>query len=141
MPITLDRRPKGTYPSGVFHISLGSTLCIESELKSEVTLGNVPSLVAYIKTRFVCKRCDCMIWRSTIKRNAISANSSYMRNRHRCIHHVWSFRTLSLNFCPSFVNHFALCPHFIIPSFHILFFSPMHENISTCFVWKRGDSR
>jgi len=47
MPITLDRRPKGTYPSGVFHISLGSTLCIESELKSEVTLGNVPSSVAW----------------------------------------------------------------------------------------------
>src|ERR1700722_6721514 len=54
MPITLDRRPNGTYSSGVFHTSLGSTLCIESELKSEVTLGNVPSLVRCFDCDIVC---------------------------------------------------------------------------------------
>ncbi len=59
MPITLDRRPKGTYPSGIFHTSLRSTLCIESELERDVTLGNVPSselailLYTYIYTEDV----------------------------------------------------------------------------------------
>jgi hypothetical protein len=43
MPITLDRRPTGTYTFGVFHTSLGSTLCTESEVKSEGTLGGLPS--------------------------------------------------------------------------------------------------
>jgi hypothetical protein len=32
----------GPYPFGVFHTSLGSTLCTESELKSDLSLG-VPS--------------------------------------------------------------------------------------------------
>jgi hypothetical protein len=42
MPITLDRRPMGLYSFGVFLTSLGSTLCTESELKSEWAPGNVP---------------------------------------------------------------------------------------------------
>jgi hypothetical protein len=45
MPITLDRKPKGRYPFGVFHISLGSTLCTEFELKGDWTVGDLPSLV------------------------------------------------------------------------------------------------
>jgi hypothetical protein len=45
MPITLDRRPKGRYPFGVFHISMGSTLCTEFELKSDWTVGDLPSSV------------------------------------------------------------------------------------------------
>ena len=44
MAITLEERPIRTCHFGVFHISLGSTLCTESELKSDVALGNVPSL-------------------------------------------------------------------------------------------------
>ena len=44
MAITLEERHKGTCPFGVFHISLGSTLCTESELKSEWAPGNVPLL-------------------------------------------------------------------------------------------------
>ena len=47
MAITLEERPIRTCHFGVFHISLGSTLCTESELKSDVALGNVPSLVQY----------------------------------------------------------------------------------------------
>ena len=47
MPITLDRSPKGRYPFGVFHTSLGSTLCTESELKSDWTVGDLPSLDRY----------------------------------------------------------------------------------------------
>jgi hypothetical protein len=43
MAITLEERPIRTCHFGVFHISLGSTLCTESELKSDVALGNVPS--------------------------------------------------------------------------------------------------
>jgi hypothetical protein len=45
MPITLDWRPKGRYPFEVFHTSMGSTFCTESELKSDVTVGDLPSLV------------------------------------------------------------------------------------------------
>ena len=43
MAITLEERPKGTCHFGVFHISLGSTLCTESELKSDGTVGGLPS--------------------------------------------------------------------------------------------------
>ncbi len=43
MPLTLEKRPTGTYPSGVFHTSLGSTLPTESELESDGTVGNVSS--------------------------------------------------------------------------------------------------
>jgi formyltetrahydrofolate synthetase len=46
MPITVDRRPKGTYPFRVFHTSLGFTLCTESEFKSDLTAEKVPSLVS-----------------------------------------------------------------------------------------------
>ncbi len=49
MPITLDGRPIGTYLFGVFHTSLGSTLCTESELKSNLIVGEVPSLATYQK--------------------------------------------------------------------------------------------
>ncbi len=45
MPITLNRRPMGTYPFGVSYTSLGSTLCIESQLKSDLSVASVPSLV------------------------------------------------------------------------------------------------
>ena len=45
MAITLDRRPKGRYPCGIFHTSLGSTLCIESELKSDGPVDGLPLLV------------------------------------------------------------------------------------------------
>ncbi len=48
MPITLDRRPKGRYPFGVFYTSMGSTFCTESELKSDLTVGDLPSLVAQV---------------------------------------------------------------------------------------------
>ncbi len=34
----------GTYAFKIFHISMGSTLCTESEVKSDWTVGNVPSL-------------------------------------------------------------------------------------------------
>jgi hypothetical protein len=44
MPITLDRRPMGTSPFEVFHTSLGSTLCTESELKSDLSVASVLSL-------------------------------------------------------------------------------------------------
>jgi hypothetical protein len=44
MAINLEERPKSTCPFGVFPISLGSTLCTESELKSDLTVGNAPSL-------------------------------------------------------------------------------------------------
>ena len=47
MPITLDRSPKGRYPFGVFHTSMGSTLCTESELKSDWTVGDLSSLVLF----------------------------------------------------------------------------------------------
>ncbi len=47
MPITLDRRPKGRYPFGIFHISMGSTLCTEFELKSDWTVGDLPSSVGH----------------------------------------------------------------------------------------------
>ena len=45
MSITLDQRPMGTYPFEVFHTSSGSTLCIEIELQSDLTVASVPSLV------------------------------------------------------------------------------------------------
>ncbi len=35
----------GTYPFGIFHTSMGSTLCIECELKSDLPVASVPSLV------------------------------------------------------------------------------------------------
>jgi hypothetical protein len=44
VPIILKRRPACTYPFGVFHISLGSTLCRELELKSEEAVDGLPSL-------------------------------------------------------------------------------------------------
>jgi hypothetical protein len=44
MPITLDRRPKNRYPFGIFHTSLGSTLCTDAELKSDLTVGVLSSL-------------------------------------------------------------------------------------------------
>ncbi len=43
MPITLDRMPKDLYPFGVFHTTLGSTLCTESELKSDLPVGVLSS--------------------------------------------------------------------------------------------------
>ncbi len=48
MAITLEERPKDTSPFGVFHISLGSTLCTESELKSDLAVGDVPSSVLFM---------------------------------------------------------------------------------------------
>jgi hypothetical protein len=47
MAITLEERPMGTYPFGVFHSSLGSTLCTETELKSDLSVESVPSLDGY----------------------------------------------------------------------------------------------
>ncbi|CAF1483638.1 unnamed protein product [Adineta steineri] len=44
MPVTLDRRPMGTYPFGVFHTSWGPTFRTESELQSFPSVGDVPSL-------------------------------------------------------------------------------------------------
>jgi hypothetical protein len=41
MPITLDRRAKGTCPFEVFHTALGSTLCTEFELESDLTVENI----------------------------------------------------------------------------------------------------
>jgi hypothetical protein len=46
IPMTMDRRPKGIYPLEIFHISLGSTLCTESELKSDWTVVDLPSWVS-----------------------------------------------------------------------------------------------
>jgi hypothetical protein len=43
MPIILDRRTMITYPFGVFHTSLRSTLCTEYELKSDLSVASVPS--------------------------------------------------------------------------------------------------
>jgi hypothetical protein len=43
MSITLDRRPKGAYPSEAFRTSLGSILCTESELKSDIIVEKVSS--------------------------------------------------------------------------------------------------
>jgi hypothetical protein len=43
VPIILKRRPAGTSPFGLFHISLGSTLCREPELKSEEAVDGLPS--------------------------------------------------------------------------------------------------
>ncbi len=43
MPITLDRRSKGSYSFGVFHTLLTSTLCTESKFKSGWTIEKVPS--------------------------------------------------------------------------------------------------
>ncbi len=39
--ITLDGRSMGTYPFGIFHISLESILCAESELKSDLTVESI----------------------------------------------------------------------------------------------------
>jgi hypothetical protein len=44
MVITMAERSKGIRPFGVFHTSLGPTLCTESELKSDLTVEKVPSL-------------------------------------------------------------------------------------------------
>ena len=49
MSITLDQRPMGTCPFEVFHTSSGSTLCIEIELQSDLTVASVPSLVHFLK--------------------------------------------------------------------------------------------
>ncbi len=43
MAITLEGRPNGTYPFGVFHTSLGSTLRTESDLENVLSVGRVPS--------------------------------------------------------------------------------------------------
>jgi hypothetical protein len=45
MAITLEGRPISTYPFEVFHTSLGSTLCTESGLKNDLSLGVPSSLV------------------------------------------------------------------------------------------------
>jgi len=45
MAISLDGRSMGTYPLGVFDISLGLILCTESELKGNLTVESVPLLV------------------------------------------------------------------------------------------------
>jgi hypothetical protein len=45
MAITLERSPISTYPFGAFHTSLESTLCTDSELKSDLTVESVPSSV------------------------------------------------------------------------------------------------
>ncbi len=45
MAITLKGRPISPYPFGVFHTSLGSTLCTEFELKNDLSLGVLSSLV------------------------------------------------------------------------------------------------
>ena len=45
-PRTLSRRPMGTYPSGVFYISFGSTSWIDSQFKSDSTVASVLSSVA-----------------------------------------------------------------------------------------------
>ena len=49
MTIALEEDPKGPYPFGVFHTSLGSTLCTKSELKSDWTVGDLPSSVEPLK--------------------------------------------------------------------------------------------
>ncbi len=41
----MERRNKGSYPFGVFHTSLESTLCTESELKNDLSLETVSSSV------------------------------------------------------------------------------------------------
>jgi hypothetical protein len=45
MTITLEGRLMGTYPFGVFHTSLGSTLCTKSDIKSDLSVESVSSLV------------------------------------------------------------------------------------------------
>jgi hypothetical protein len=50
LAITLDRRPKGRYPFGVFHTLLGSTLCTESEVKSDLTVDDLSWLVIFLET-------------------------------------------------------------------------------------------
>ncbi len=44
--ITLEGRPKSTYPFGGFHTSLESILYTESELENILSLGYVPSPVS-----------------------------------------------------------------------------------------------
>jgi hypothetical protein len=44
MVITMAERSKGICPFAVFHISLGPTLCTESELKRDLTAEKVPWL-------------------------------------------------------------------------------------------------
>jgi hypothetical protein len=39
MHITLDKRPMSTKSFGVFHTSMGSNLCTESELKGDLSVG------------------------------------------------------------------------------------------------------
>jgi hypothetical protein len=43
MLITPEKRAMETYPFGGFHTSLGSNLCTEAELKSDLSVGSVPS--------------------------------------------------------------------------------------------------
>jgi hypothetical protein len=43
MAITLEGRPMGTYPFEFFQTSLGSTLCTNSEIKSDLSVESVPS--------------------------------------------------------------------------------------------------
>jgi hypothetical protein len=52
MVITLEEKPKGTCSFVIFHISWGSTLCTESELQSDLTVGDVPSLDTVLSSKF-----------------------------------------------------------------------------------------
>ncbi len=44
MALMQEERPNGSCPFfGLFHTSLGSTVCIESEFQSDLTVENIPS--------------------------------------------------------------------------------------------------
>ncbi len=60
MPLSLDKRPKRAYRSGIFHTLLGSTWPIESELKSDWTVKNVPSLVVELLHLYLLYSCLSM---------------------------------------------------------------------------------
>jgi len=52
MAITLEERCMGTYPFGICHTSLGSNLCTEFELKSDLTVETMPSSIENHCSRF-----------------------------------------------------------------------------------------
>ena len=51
MAIILEGRPISTYHFGVFHTSLGSTICTETELENELSVESVPSSAEFCLKR------------------------------------------------------------------------------------------
>ncbi len=58
MAITQEGRPMGTYSLGVFHTLLSSTLCTKLEVKSDLSVESVPSLVWLICKSLLFSNCE-----------------------------------------------------------------------------------